>query len=147
MIKFELLRDAGVLIVAPKEALTAEDSRTISSAIDPYIGSNGKLTGLLLEAPSFPGNRAKLKTLTRKAATAWTRTAAGSAMGRPAPVQTAITNVLKKRRTGLTMDRLQAALPKFDEKSLLNATFAMRRKGLITFEKNGKGRGKYRWQD
>ena len=67
--------------------------------------------------------------------------------GRPAPVQTAITNVLKKRGTGLTMDRLQAALPKFDEKSLLNATFAMRRKGLITFEKNGKGRGKYRWQD
>jgi hypothetical protein len=55
--------------------------------------------------------------------------------------------VLKKRRTGLTLDRLQAALPKFDEKSLLNATFAMRRKGLITFEKNGKGRGKYRWQD
>ena len=39
-------------------------------------------------------------------------------MGRPAPVQTAISNVLKKRRTGLTMDRLQAALPKFDEKSL-----------------------------
>ena len=68
-------------------------------------------------------------------------------MGRPAPVQTAVTSVLKKRRTGLTLDRLQAALPKFDEKSLLNATFAMRRKGLITFEKNGKGRGKYRWQD
>ena len=55
MIKFELLRDAGVLIVAPKEALAAEDFRTISSAIDPYIASNGKLTGLLLEAPSFPG--------------------------------------------------------------------------------------------
>ena len=82
-----------------------------------------------------------------KAATARTRSAAGRSMGRPAPVQTAVTNVLKKRRTGLTLDRLQAALPKFDEKSLLNATFAMRRKGLITFEKNGKGRGKYRWQD
>ena len=67
-------------------------------------------------------------------------------MGRPAPVQTAISNVLKKRRTGLTMDRLQTALPKFDEKSLLNATFAMRRKGLITFDKTGKGRGKYRWE-
>ena len=63
-----------------------------------------------------------------------------------APVQTAISNVLKKRRTALTMDRLQAALPKFDEKSLLNATFAMRRKGLITFDKTGKGRGKYRWE-
>src|SRR3954464_12647684 len=82
-----------------------------------------------------------------KAATARTRSAAGRSMGRPAPVQTAVTNVLKKRRTGLTLDGLQAALPKFDEKSLLNATFAMRRKGLITFEKNGKGRGKYRWQD
>jgi len=82
-----------------------------------------------------------------KAATARTRSAAGRWMGRPAPVQTAVTNVLKNRRTGLTLDRLQAALPKFDEKSLLNATFAMRRKGLITFEKNDKGRGKYRWQD
>ncbi len=82
-----------------------------------------------------------------KAATARTRSAAGRSMGRPAPVQTAVTSVLKKRRTGLTLDRLQAALPKFDEKSLLNATFAMRRKGLVTFEKNGNGRGKYRWQD
>jgi|SRR5215211_62611 len=82
-----------------------------------------------------------------KAATARTRSAAGRPMGRPAPVQTAVTNVLKKRPKGLTLDRLQAALPKFDAKSLLNATFAMRRKGLITFEKNGQGRGKYRWQD
>ncbi len=82
-----------------------------------------------------------------KAATARTRTAGRTSMGRPAPVQTAITNVLKKRRSGLTMDRLEAALPKFDQKSLLNATFAMRRKGLITFEKNGEARGKYRWQD
>jgi hypothetical protein len=55
MIEFELLRDAGVLIVAPKEALTAEDFRAISSTVDPYISKNGKLTGLLLEAPSFPG--------------------------------------------------------------------------------------------
>jgi hypothetical protein len=82
-----------------------------------------------------------------KTATARTRTAGRTSMGRPAPVQSAITNVLKKRRTGLTMDRLEAALPKFDQKSLLNATFAMRRKGLITFERNGGARGKYRWQD
>ena len=53
MIEFELLRDAGVLIVAPKEALTAEDFRAISSTVDPYISENGKLSGLLLEAPSF----------------------------------------------------------------------------------------------
>ena len=55
MIEFELLRDAGVLIVAPKEALTAEDFRAISRTVDPYIRENGKLTGLLIEAPSFPG--------------------------------------------------------------------------------------------
>jgi hypothetical protein len=55
MVEFELLREAGVLIVAPKEALTAEDFRAISRTVDPYISENGKLTGLLLEAASFPG--------------------------------------------------------------------------------------------
>ena len=55
MIEFELLRDAGVLIVAPKGALTAEYFRAVSRTVDSYISENGKLTGLLLEAPSFPG--------------------------------------------------------------------------------------------
>jgi predicted phage gp36 major capsid-like protein len=82
-----------------------------------------------------------------KTAAARTRIASGSSTGRAAPVQTAITKVLQKRRRGLTMERLEEALPQFDQKSLLNATFAMRRKGLITFEKSGKGRGAYRWQE
>jgi hypothetical protein len=68
-------------------------------------------------------------------------------VGKPAPVQTAITKVLSKRRRGLTMERLQEALPQFDERSLLNATFAMRRKGLVEFDRSGEGRGVYRWQD
>ena len=67
--------------------------------------------------------------------------------GRPAPVQGAITKVLSKRRRGLTMERLQEALPQFDQKSLLNATFAMRQKGLIEFDRSGSGKGVYRWQD
>ena len=67
--------------------------------------------------------------------------------GRPAPVQGAITKVLSKRRRGLTMERLQEALPQFDQKSLLNATFAMRQKGLIEFDRSESGRGVYRWQD
>jgi hypothetical protein len=62
-----------------------------------------------------------------KGTTARTRIAAGSRTGRAAPVQTAITKVLSKRRRGLTMERLQEALPQFDQKSHLNATFAMRR--------------------
>ena len=55
MLEFELLRHAGVLIVAPKEVLTAEDFRAIARTVDPYISENGRLTGLLIEAPSFPG--------------------------------------------------------------------------------------------
>src|SRR3954451_24370967 len=72
---------------------------------------------------------------------------ASSGTGKPAPVQTAITKVLSKRRKGLTMERLQEALPQSDQKSLLNATFAMRQKGLLEFDRSGLGRGVYRWQD
>jgi hypothetical protein len=67
--------------------------------------------------------------------------------GRPAPVQTAIAKVLSRRRTGMTMERLQAALPDFDQKSLLNATFVMRRKGSVTFDRSAKGPGKYVWAE
>ena len=55
MIKFELLRDAGVLVVEPKSALSAEDFSEISRTIDPYIREKGKLSGLLIDAPFFPG--------------------------------------------------------------------------------------------
>ena len=55
MIKFELRKDAGVLVVEPRSALSAEDFREISGTIDPYIREKGKLTGLLIDAPSFTG--------------------------------------------------------------------------------------------
>jgi SpoIIAA-like len=55
MIKFELLRDAGVLVVEPKSALSAENFSEISRTIDPYIREKGKLSGLFIDAPSFPG--------------------------------------------------------------------------------------------
>jgi len=45
------------------------------------------------------------------------------------------------------MERLQEALPHFDQKSLLNATYVMRQKGLLEFDRSGFGRGVYRWQD
>ena len=55
MIKFELMKDAGVLLVEPRSALSLDDFHEISRVIDPYIQEKGKLTGLLIEAPSFPG--------------------------------------------------------------------------------------------
>ena len=53
-----------------------------------------------------------------KAASSRSRTAVrkpSTGKGRAAPVQTAIAKVLSKRRTGMTMERLQAALPDFDQ--------------------------------
>ena len=55
MLKFELLKDVGVLVVEPRDALTSADFEAVSRTVDPYIRDNGKLTGLLIEAPSFPG--------------------------------------------------------------------------------------------
>jgi hypothetical protein len=55
MVRFELLRDVGVLLVEPKAPLSGDDFREIARVIDPYIRENGKLTGLLIEAASFPG--------------------------------------------------------------------------------------------
>lgn len=55
MLKFELLKDAGILIVEPKDPLRAEDFHEVAHAVDPYISENGKLTGLLVATPSFPG--------------------------------------------------------------------------------------------
>jgi hypothetical protein len=55
MIKFELLKDAGVLVVQPQSALSADDFREVARVVNPYISERGKLTGLLIEAASFPG--------------------------------------------------------------------------------------------
>jgi hypothetical protein len=55
MIKSELLKDAGVLVVQPTGPLAADDFRRLSATVDPFIQEKGKLTGLLIEAPSFPG--------------------------------------------------------------------------------------------
>ena len=55
MIEFELLRDMGILIVKPRDALTAADFQTIAQTVDPFIHEQGKLVGLLVDAPTFPG--------------------------------------------------------------------------------------------
>lgn len=98
-----------------------------------------------VQAEGSTGVRRSSKDASSRSRTAVRKPSTGK--GRPAPVQTAIAKVLSKRRTGMTMERLQAALPDFDQKSLLNATFVMRRKGSVTFDRSGKGRGKYVWAE
>lgn len=55
MLQHELLRDRGILILKPEGPLKAEDFTALAGTIDPYIEQNGKLNGLMIEAPSFPG--------------------------------------------------------------------------------------------
>lgn len=55
MIQFELLRDKGIVILSPDGPLQISDFERLSEAIDPYIAANGKLTGLMICAKTFPG--------------------------------------------------------------------------------------------
>ena len=55
MIKYELDRDKGILTVSPIGAREASDFQAIARTVDPYIAEKGALTGLLVDAPSFPG--------------------------------------------------------------------------------------------
>jgi hypothetical protein len=55
VISFELLRQAGVLVVQPEGALSVDDFDRLSGAIDPHIRERGKLSGLLIESRAFPG--------------------------------------------------------------------------------------------
>lgn len=55
MIRCELLRDKGILVLSPEGELEAGDFAAVARVIDPYIAEHGKLAGLLIDAPSFPG--------------------------------------------------------------------------------------------
>jgi hypothetical protein len=55
MVEFKLLEDQGILVIEPRDALSAEDFQKIGEAVDPYIEERGGLNGLLLYAEKFPG--------------------------------------------------------------------------------------------
>jgi hypothetical protein len=55
MIDAQLLREQGILIVAPVGKLQAEDFERLRLMADPYIEEHGGLNGLLIDAESFPG--------------------------------------------------------------------------------------------
>jgi hypothetical protein len=55
MIKHELLRERGILLLKPDGALRAEDFTALAGTVDPYLEQHGELKGLMIEAPSFPG--------------------------------------------------------------------------------------------
>ena len=55
MISFELLSDKGILVVRPHGALEVGDFHALAQTVDPYIADKGPLSGLMIDAPSFPG--------------------------------------------------------------------------------------------
>jgi hypothetical protein len=55
MIRHELLREQGILVVRPAGPLRAEDFSALAAAVDPYLEQHGALNGLMIDAPAFPG--------------------------------------------------------------------------------------------
>lgn len=55
MIDATLDRERSLLIVRPETALEKEDFADLASLADPWIAETGGLTGLVIDAPAFPG--------------------------------------------------------------------------------------------
>jgi len=45
----------GILHLHPKGALEKEDFAKLALTVDPYIEKQGQLTGIIVDAPKFPG--------------------------------------------------------------------------------------------
>src|SRR6476620_6493938 len=55
MLRHELLRDEGILILRPQGPLEEGDFTSLATVVDPYIQEHGKLNGIMVDAQSFPG--------------------------------------------------------------------------------------------
>lgn len=55
MIEHSLDNVNSILHVKPKSSLGQKDFVQIAKTVDPYIEETGGLTGLIIEAPQFPG--------------------------------------------------------------------------------------------
>jgi hypothetical protein len=55
MIEHTLDTTHGVLYIRPKAKLDESDFAQLAKEVDPYILKSGSLTGVIVEAPAFPG--------------------------------------------------------------------------------------------
>ena len=55
MIEYDLDTEHSILHVQPKSALEQDDFVKLAKAVDPHIEATGGLSGLIIEAPGFPG--------------------------------------------------------------------------------------------
>jgi hypothetical protein len=54
-LRFELIKDTGVLILEPRGELEPGDFDRLGAEVDPYIEKAGELRGLMIVADHFPG--------------------------------------------------------------------------------------------
>ena len=54
-LEFELDQERGVLLMKPQDELKAEDFERVADEVDPYIRAKGDLSGVIIDAPEFPG--------------------------------------------------------------------------------------------
>jgi hypothetical protein len=50
-----LLPDVGVLVLEPSQPLSPEDFDAIAATVDPWLEHEGRLQGIVVHAPKFPG--------------------------------------------------------------------------------------------
>jgi hypothetical protein len=55
MLQVKLDKDAGIVTVTPSAPLNEEDFTLLTGEMDPYIETEGKLNGLIIQIESFPG--------------------------------------------------------------------------------------------
>jgi hypothetical protein len=55
MINAKLMRDKGILTIAPVDKLETADFERLRLLVDPYLEKRGELTGLLIDAETFFG--------------------------------------------------------------------------------------------
>ena len=55
MIQFEFIESQSILVVSPQGSLGKDDFEQLATYVDPIIGSNGKLKGLMVYTKEFPG--------------------------------------------------------------------------------------------
>src|SRR5262245_51470164 len=55
MIDHSLDASHSILHVRPRSALQREDFADLARTIDPYVEASGRLAGIIVETPSFPG--------------------------------------------------------------------------------------------
>ena len=55
MLEHRLDPATGILRLHPQGALAKEDFASLAQTVDPYVEKQGQLTGVIVDAPKFPG--------------------------------------------------------------------------------------------